>query len=48
MVIQLIDSSDITNINNIRPMDNVILYFSKRQPQVAESIALSELSLDGK
>ena len=42
MVIQLIDRSDITNINNIRPLGNVISYFSKRQPLVAESTALAE------
>jgi hypothetical protein len=42
MVIQLIDRSEITDINKIRPVGNVISYFSKRQPHVAESTALAE------
>jgi hypothetical protein len=42
LVLQLIDRSDITNINNIRPLGNAISYFSKRQPLVAESTALAE------
>ena len=42
MFIQLIDQSDIEDITKIRPFGNIISYFSKRQPQVAESTALAE------
>ena len=42
MFIQMIDKSDITDINRIRPIGNVISYFSKRQPKVAVSTAFAE------